>query len=378
MLIRLFKRIIKSAGWISFVLTLLTYALAAMASYISPKQILFIHTISFGFPIVMIVLLVWLIVFIWRKKPLPIFVLIVSLLASFPVWNKVVGLSLFAKNSKAQFTVLNWNIARFGYGQNFDIKFPPNRDSIVHTIQQLNADVMCLQEFWFVDSPLHKWNHKTYFRDSLGYPYVMFTNDFNWSAGSLYGGNIIFSKYPIITIKQEKLISVDKTEDVGIVDIAINSDTIRILNFHLMSNKFSTKDVKTIEGNNTQKLESTKEYVGVGKGIFKKLSRGFEQRATQAEILQKIVGQSPHPVIACGDFNDIPNSYSYRMAFNGLQDSFLEKGLGWGRTYTDISPTLRIDYMMHSPMITCNSFERLNRKQSDHYGILGGFTIGKH
>ncbi len=377
MLIKLFKKIIKSFGWISFSITLLLYALTCMASYISPKQILFIHTLSFGFPILMVVLLIWLVTFIWRKKMLPIIIIVASLLVSFPVWRNVVATAVFAKNTTGKFTVLSWNVARFGYGQHFNIKFPPNRDSIVNTLKQINADVMCLQEFWFVDSVQHKWNHKTFFKDSMGYPYVMFTNDFSWSAGALYGGNIIFSKYPIIKIKQEKLLSVDKTEDVGIVDIAINNDTIRVLNFHLMSNKFSTKDVKTIEGENAQKMDNTKAYVGVGKGIFRKLSKGFVNRATQAEILQKIIRQSPYPVIACGDFNDIPNGFSYRTAFNGMHDAFLEKGIGWGRTYTGISPTLRIDYMMHSPLITCNSFNKIGKKQSDHYGITSSFTVKK-
>jgi endonuclease/exonuclease/phosphatase family metal-dependent hydrolase len=74
----------------------------------------------------------------------------------------------------------------------------------------------------------------------------------------------------------------------------------------------------------------------------------FAMRARQAEILREHIAASPHPVIVCGDFNDTPLSYSYRLMSKGLKDSFMEKGWGLGTTYAGALPALRIDYILCS------------------------------
>jgi endonuclease/exonuclease/phosphatase family metal-dependent hydrolase len=72
----------------------------------------------------------------------------------------------------------------------------------------------------------------------------------------------------------------------------------------------------------------------------------------------------------CGDFNDTPNSYSYFTIRGKLRDAFLEKGFGFGRTYSGIAPTLRIDYIFASPSIEVLSFRRIKKVLSDHYPII--------
>ena len=44
--------------------------------------------------------------------------------------------------------------------------------------------------------------------------------------------------------------------------------------------------------------------------------------------------------IVTGDFNDVPNTYTYFTIRGKLQDAFLKQGFGIGRTYSGISPTL--------------------------------------
>lgn len=365
-----------SALWLLFIGTVICYILAFASAYLPPKTWWCLSLLGFGFPILMVVLVVLLPIMWWRKRQKTTIFGLLVLLASYPIASKVVATSFFNKNTTGAFTVLSFNVARFGYKQHFNIAFPPNRETIVNTIGTFKSDIMCLQEFWYIDSLNHRYNHLAYIKDSMHYPYYMFTNDFTWSGGgSLYGGNIIFSKYPIVKTAQEKLYSIGKTEDIGIADIKINNDTFRIITYHLRSNKLNPNEVKTMDGVNENKiLENKTATLNLGKNILNKLRSGAIDRAMQAQVLHKVIKQSPYPVICTGDFNDIPNSYSYRIASQGLQDAFLTKGTGWGRTFKSISPTLRIDYTMYSPALICNSFMRYNFDQSDHYALQSSFT----
>ena len=68
----------------------------------------------------------------------------------------------------------------------------------------------------------------------------------------------------------------------------------------------------------------------------------------QADTVRKQLDASPYPLVICGDFNDVPNSYTYFHIRGKLQDAFIAKCFGIGRTYMHISPTLRIDYILPS------------------------------
>ena len=79
---------------------------------------------------------------------------------------------------------------------------------------------------------------------------------------------------------------------------------------------------------------------------------------------------SPYPIILCGDFNDTPTSYTYKQLSEGLNDSFSNAGLGIGQTYNGKFPTLRIDYILHSPEFELNSFKTTDVNLSDHFLLL--------
>jgi endonuclease/exonuclease/phosphatase (EEP) superfamily protein YafD len=57
-----------------------------------------------------------------------------------------------------------------------------------------------------------------------------------------------------------------------------------------------------------------------------KLKTAYQYRGAQADILHQKITESPYPVIVCGDFNDVPNSYTYFKVRDDLQDAFLKKG----------------------------------------------------
>ena len=69
-------------------------------------------------------------------------------------------------------------------------------------------------------------------------------------------------------------------------------------------------------------------------------------RGIQATIVRNATDKSPYPSVVCGDFNDVPNSYTYFNIRGKRQDAFLASSFGVGRTSDALAPTLRIDYIL--------------------------------
>jgi endonuclease/exonuclease/phosphatase family metal-dependent hydrolase len=73
----------------------------------------------------------------------------------------------------------------------------------------------------------------------------------------------------------------------------------------------------------------------------------------------------------------VPNSYSYETIGGGLQNAFVEKGYGVARTFTTISPTLRIDNIFADKKFTVVQFTRVKKLLSDHFPILTDLILTK-
>ena len=93
------------------------------------------------------------------------------------------------------------------------------------------------------------------------------------------------------------------------------------------------------------------------------------------EVIKNHMNDSPYPIVVCGDFNDTPNSFSYQKIVNGLNDSFLQKGSGFGSTFLGKIPFLRIDYILHSPNVKIQSFTTHKAKLSDHKAIESSLAL---
>ena len=63
------------------------------------------------------------------------------------------------------------------------------------------------------------------------------------------------------------------------------------------------------------------------RAVLRKVRSSTRLREEQALWLADAIRNSPHPTLVAGDFNDTPQSYTYRMIRQGLRDSF-EQG-GW-------------------------------------------------
>jgi endonuclease/exonuclease/phosphatase family metal-dependent hydrolase len=142
---------------------------------------------------------------------------------------------------------------------------------------------------------------------------------------------------------------------------------------HLQSLQFKKDDYAKIE----KIKEAEGKVVSDSKTIFSKLRRGIALRKMQTDVVAQVLEDSPYPYLLCGDLNDVPNSYTYFKIRGDLQDAFLKKGFAVGRTFSALSPTLRIDYIFADDHFKIDQFNRVVKDYSDHYLILSDVELKK-
>lgn len=350
------------------------FLLACLAHTLNPIKWWFVSLLGLGLGL-MVVTLIAFILFWLVFKPRYILLSLVPLLIGYKSISLFFALGTPQKfnyqKERGALRVAHWNVARF-----FELKRNNNRGSqtrlkMMDLIKQQNADVLCMQEFFTsTDSTLY--NNMHHLMKELGYPY----NYYSWSAdGDLqWFGNAIFSRLPIVDSGKIYFPNARYPETLLHADIKYGNDTIRVYTTHLQSLNFKKQDFETIE----EIKEGQKNIVKSSKGIFSKVRRATTLRKRQADLIKEVLSNDPYPIILTGDFNDVPNSYTYAtIKGNDLQDLFLKKGFGIGRTFNSISPTLRIDYMLASKDFDVLQFNRIVRNLSDHYMLVADLKMKK-
>jgi endonuclease/exonuclease/phosphatase family metal-dependent hydrolase len=363
------------------IITGVVFLLACMASYLNPVKWWFIAFLGLAFPYILLFLTSFTI--LWASfKSRWIFLNLALFIIGWSNINAVFGFHPFSKKfatekKAAHIRVLQWNCMSFGEY----IKDPAIRDGILNYIKEQGADVLCLQEFFDSYDPAFHQNLKEV-SEQLGYPNYYYSRDYDrykWSKERGYEpigywGTIIFSRLPVTDSgKINYLPDGPSHESLIYLDVLNGTDTLRVMSTHLQSVKFGNKDyaeLEKIKGPNSTAISASK-------GIFSKIRRAYVNRSDQARLIKAEIAKSPYPVIITGDFNDVPNSYTYFTIKGNLQDAFLKKGFGLGRTYSAISPTLCIDYILASKQLKVRQFKKENKRLSDHYPLVADFEVKK-
>jgi endonuclease/exonuclease/phosphatase family metal-dependent hydrolase len=353
------------------ILATVVFLLACLAPYLNPQKWWPVSFAGLGFAIAFIIqvlfLFFWLIVsprFAWLS--------VVSLLLGM----KGV-LSFFALHPGHKFTyrkpsgsirVVHWNVARFMEWSRNNNKGSQTRLKMLNQIKTQNADVLCMEEFFHSTNKIY-YDNITPIIKELGYKHFYFS--WNDDGGDQWVGSVIFSKHPIIDSGTIHFPRPTMPDAMVYADINFNGKPIRVFTTHLQSVRFKKQDYESIE-----KVKNREDIIpDNSRNIFGKLKNGFILRSTQAAIVRNELNKSPYPVIITGDFNDVPNSYAYHTIRGDLQDTFLEKGFGVGRTFSFISPTLRIDYILASKVFTVEQFKREVKFLSDHYMLVADLKL---
>ncbi|MBK6632980.1 MAG: endonuclease/exonuclease/phosphatase family protein [Chitinophagaceae bacterium] len=245
---------------------------------------------------------------------------------------------------------------------------------MVDQVNYYQPDIACFQEMVAEDSAVKDHGHMDEFLEKLKFSNYFYSynvkEDF-W--GYAHFGIIIFSKYPIINKQTISWYPNDYNSIFQFVDIVKGADTIRVFNIHLQTLRFSKANLKYIDQPTVEDQTAIRE----SKNIIGKFKKGFLKRRLQAERIRAEIEKSPYPVIVSGDFNDVPNSYAYYTIGKGMKNAFVEKGSGLGRTFSGISPVLRIDNIFVDDEMEVLQFNLIKKKLSDHFPIIADVQLVK-
>ena len=353
---------------LNFVLGVL-FLLACCNAFLHPDKWWFISLLAFLFPLFLVLLLIF--IFFW------LFVCaryaLISLLCLLVGWQNIhafFGFSLakhdFTHKASASIRIMTWNVRRWDEFSTKKIGASGHRLPMLELVGKQDADILCFQEFYEpIDSAK---SNIRYIRRQLHFPFFLFSRDYHNHSLKYETGVIIFSKYPIVATSQTHYSSdtVQKTESLIAADVNVHGKLIRIYTTHLQSVLFKTNDFRNVE----IIRNADDSMLMASRSLAKKLKNALGLRGYQADLVRRIVDASPHPLVVCGDFNDVPNSYTYFHIRGNLQDAFITKCFGIGRSYIHISPTLRIDYILPSREFEVIQTMKLSSPFSDHHAVL--------
>ncbi len=267
--------------------------------------------------------------------------------------------------------VMSWNVEQFDIQQ---YKLHPEiKVQMLKIINQYKPDIACFQEM--VGGDYNKTiNYLGDFKRALKFDNYYYTYDVRMDFdGQHHFGIITFSRYPFINKKTVSSYPFNYNSTFQYTDVIAGSDTVRVFNIHLQSLKFTTRNLHYLDHPKLNKDTTFFE----SKNILKKLKHAFLKRAVQAEKVKAELNNCPYPVVVCGDFNDVPNSYAYKTIGKNLQDAFVEKGVGSGRTFSGITPTLRIDNIFTDKEFIVTQFTTIHKRLSDHFPIIADISLLK-
>ena len=345
------------------VIGLVAMALSVVNAYVNPRH--FVWTTVFGlafweilfYNIVIFVLLLLL----WSRKA---WISVVALLIAIPGIAKSCsfGSKVEADNS---IRVMSYNVHMF---KPIDKKSDKESfaNQIMNMVKGQNPDILCCQEFSGYRSDMTRQKCIADFAEKSGYQYVYFNRKRN------YGGNVVFSKYPITKVTEESGIGKEETYGVMVSVDAGEKGKFHVANVHLLSFAITDSEIDIL----ISSTERPNNLDTIGKTLLHKLRYGFQRRS---EELDKVINGMPPvdgPIIVCGDFNEPPLSFNYRqMQKAGFIDTFTRVGRGIKPTYAGKLPLLRIDYIWANNGVTPLNFKRCRYKGSDHYPIILDFKI---
>ncbi len=343
------------------------FLLSCLVPYLNPSFWWFMGFLGLMVPY-LATLLIFSTFFWWVVKPSLSLIPIITLLIGFKQLSVLFAVNknvIFAERKPiGSIRVVDWNIRSFEGLSNKKEKKRLDRMSVSETILSQKADIICLQEF------NHSIAQDNIILFSKKFPYHYFPADFEKTSLGYKAGSIIFSRFPIIDSFKQKYAG-SRGESLIYADIVTPSDTIRVFTTHLQSFKFNKKDYQGI-----QTIKNTEEKaLDASLSLAQKMKIAFTRRGEQAYIVRNALDKSPYPALICGDFNDVPNSYTYYHIRNGWQDVFLKTSLGIGRTFVALAPTLRIDYILPDNHFKVHQFDMVDEGLSDHLMLVSDISL---
>lgn len=332
-----------------YTLLLLLTAASYLPPWLEPTEHHSIAILGLVAPGIWLVTLLSTVMICWLRSSWA-WIGVIVLLGGWPSWKNIIALPNSTTVDGPQFRVASFNtnnlIIETGKANQL------RQDTAIATfIQQLNADVLCIQEY-----RLRHTDRLTATIQAVNtYPYF-----YRYGESRL----AIFSRFPLRN-GYTKYFSDDSTNGYTHIKVESSMGSFVLFNVHLQSNAITglTKAVREQPLRDKRRLKWLKL-------IVQYYTTAKQERVVQAEEIYQASQQFSLPILMCGDLNDIPHSYVYRQFRTHLQDAHLVQGLGLGKTYQGLLPWLRIDYIFPDPSFKVLKFEKYPCSFSDHNAIV--------
>lgn len=344
------------------------FLLSCANAFLHPEKWWFFALLGLAFPFLLLLVIVLL--FFWTLfRSRWAFLSLGALLLGYSNIRALIGFHPGGFNTAKKensVRILSWNVRWFDEQKRVTKGAYPSRKKMLEFIREQNPDILCFQEY-FETNKVNYSNLKDI--QKMNYPYCYKVIDYGRKGGAMEVGVAIFSRFPIMDSMQIRYpgpLKLRAAESLIACDINIKGQMIRVFNTHLQSVLFQKEDYERLRIIRT----ADDSILDASRSIVKKLKQGYASRGRQVDIVREQLDKSPHPVIICGDFNDVPNSYTYFHIRGSRQDAFIAASNGIGRTYRDIAPTLRIDYIMADKRFEVLQCKRFGIPYSDHYPVV--------
>lgn len=346
------QKLQRALRWCNVILVLITL-LVYLGPFVNPQGSWPIAALGLFYPAILTCHLFFILLWaFWRKWPLALS--LGCILIGWGQMRTIVGLAPAPKTDleamSTTLKIMTFNCHSF---EGRTKKQLAVEEKLKQLIGQNRPDILCFQEFASTESELKTF--RAWVKNSHNYPYALIQ-----TSPSL----AIFSVYPL---EQQHAQHFEHSYNgYQQADININGYKVRLFNLHLQTNAVShLADKVTSSGD----LKSKETWLDIG-GMLRRYQRAARIRVGQIrEVLNRTQG-APHPVILCGDLNDVPQSYVYRLLKQGRTDTFQRAGRGLGMTYSGKIPGLRIDYIFTPPEYIVLETKILRPGFSDHRPVM--------
>jgi endonuclease/exonuclease/phosphatase family metal-dependent hydrolase len=361
-----------TSRWVTLFFAILTL-MAISAYYISPLHAWPFALLGLVFPLLAVIMFIFLVIWIIRKRWFALLPLLV-LTIGFPQLRSMAAWRLQPKEVteiSPSIKIMTYNVRNFDlYNWSNNLR---SKAIIYDMLREEDPDVICFQEFY--SDTTRDFNNIEQLR-AMGYRYYAFAEELTL-RGQNQWGIATFSKFPITDTM--KILRSRFSTGYGFfpykgvyTTIQFNNTAFGLYNVHLQSVHFAEQDYETIkEAAEEQNIDWIE-----GKSIVGKMVKAYRRRALQTEELIGLLKKDPSkPTIIASDLNDTPSSHAYNKVRGKMQDAFLIAGKGIGATYNGPVPGLRIDFLFHTTDILALQAKVVDNSISDHKPLVGIFHI---
>lgn len=352
------------------IVTICLYILTIAASFsgkMNPEYFTFPAILNLVLPyliiLTLVAILIWAITRRWIIAGLGVATII--LCSGAARMATPIGFPSKAPEGSVTFSLITFNSLHFADLRQPD--YPGNR--AIEFLIESGVDIICLQElesFFRETEVRHKIPQAQLDTLKMIYPY--------WETIRGYSDLRILSKYPLHQ-DYEMEEPPSWPPDYAFFSVDIKGKKLRLINAHLTSYDLNEEERNVVT--NMKSVNSAKSSVKEFKSsIYSKMRNSFRKRGEVAERLLGEIENYTGPVIICGDFNDVPASWTYRKFINaGFRDAYTETAFGPVSTYNEHLFFFHLDQILYRGDLMPLNCRRLKIDTSDHYPMMAEFAF---